>query len=294
MITINHRQFVNFLGLCEEKSFSKAAEKLYISQQGLGKSIKQMEDELGVVLFYRSPRGIELTEAGRVLQSSLRIYMSSYEHAIDAVKQLKTNTKHDVSLGLNSAFNDAVLTENFLRNFIRDYPEVNLTISSYSDDMTEKTMLEKKLHLGFFCVRHDTQQFYSVFNNKTEVKLLCGKEHRFAKRHSIKLAELRDENVIGLTNTLPPLNAMFELCRQNGAKLETVLGPGEFTLHRVLCETGRYVVFGTDDRVDVLGLVALDIEDVKLYWEFDLVVNKFVFLTEAEEKFIAYTKDNLR
>jgi DNA-binding transcriptional LysR family regulator len=115
MITINHRQFVNFLGLCEEKSFSKAAEKLYISQQGLGKSIKQMEDELGVPLFYRSPQGIELTEAGRVLQSSLRIYMNAYEHAIDSIKQLETSTKHNMSLGLPSAFNDVALPENFLK-----------------------------------------------------------------------------------------------------------------------------------------------------------------------------------
>ncbi|MDR0718193.1 MAG: LysR family transcriptional regulator [Treponema sp.] len=293
MITINHRQFVNFLGLCEEKSFSQAAEKLYISQQGLGKSIKQMEDELGVALFYRSPRGIELTEAGRVLQSSLRIYMNSYEHAIDAVQQLKTNTKHDVSLGMPSAFNDVTFPENFLPNFIKDNPDVNLTIINYSDEVTEKSMLENKLHLGFFCVPHDTRQFYSVFNHRTGVKLICGKKHRFAKRHSIRLAELKNENVISLTNTLLPLSAVFELCRQNGAKMGTVLSPGDLGLRRILCETGRFVAFGTNDPAAAPELVAVDIEDIGLYWEFDLVVNKFVFLTGAEEKFIAYTKKKL-
>jgi DNA-binding transcriptional LysR family regulator len=294
MITINHRQFVNFLGLCEEKSFSKAAEKLYISQQGLGKSIKQMEDELGVALFHRSPRGIELTEAGRVLQSSLRIYMNCYEHAIDSVKQFTTNTKRNVSLGLPSMFNDMTLSENFLPDFIKDNHDVNLTIINYSDEMTEKIMIENKLHLGFFCVPYDAQQFYSVFNHKTEVKLICGEKHRFAKRHSIRLAELKNENVISLTNTLLPLSAVFELCRQNGAKLETVLSPVDLGLRNILCKTGRYVAFGTKEQAAVPELIAIDIEDMDRHWEFDLVVNKFVFLTEAEKKFIAYTKKRLR
>jgi DNA-binding transcriptional LysR family regulator len=294
MITINHRQFVNFLGLCEEKSFSKAAEKLYISQQGLGKSIKQMEDELGVALFYRSPRGVELTEAGLVLQSSIRIYMNAYEHAIDAVQQLATSTKRNLSLGLPSAFNDVTLPENFLSNFIRDNHAINLTIINYSDGATEKSMLENKLHLGFFCVPYDTQQFYSVLKHRTRVKLICGKSHRFANRHSIRLAEMKDENVIALTNTLLPFGAIFEQCRQGGAKLETLLSPGDLSLRNLLCATGRYVAFGTDEQAAAAGFAAVVIEDTDLYWEFDLVVNKFVFLTEAEEAFIAYAKKNLQ
>jgi DNA-binding transcriptional LysR family regulator len=294
MITINHRQFVNFLGLCEEKSFLKAAEKLYISQQGLGKSIKQMEDELGIVLFSRSPRGVELTEAGSVLQSSLRAYMNSYEYAIDTVKQLKISTKTNLSLGFPSGFYDVALPENFLKNFIRDNPEINLTIINYFDEITEKTILENKLHLGFSCVSYDAQQFYSVLHHKRGNKLFCGKKHRFAKRHSIRLNELKDENVISLTNNLPPLNAIFELCRQHGAKLETVLSPGDISLRRILCETGRYVAFGADNPGAAPELVAIDIEGIDLYWEFNLIVNKFMFLTEAEEKFIAYAKEKLQ
>jgi hypothetical protein len=168
-----------------------------------------------------------------------------------------------------------------------------LTIINYSDEMTEKTMLENKLHLGFFCVPYDTRQFYSVLNHKTKVKLICGKKHRFAKRPSIRLAELKDENVIGLTNNLPPYGSLFELCRRNGAKLETVLSPGNLNLRRILCETGQYITFGLNDQAADSELDGIDIEDAGLYWEFDLVVNKFVFLTEAEEDFIAYTKKQL-
>jgi DNA-binding transcriptional LysR family regulator len=50
---MEHRQLRNFLTICEEKSISKAAERLFISQQGLSKSIKQLEQELQVPLFFR-------------------------------------------------------------------------------------------------------------------------------------------------------------------------------------------------------------------------------------------------
>jgi hypothetical protein len=183
--------------------------------------------------------------------------------------------------------------ENFLLNFIKDNHDVNLTIVNYSDEMTEKIMIENKLHLGFFCAPHDAQQFYSVFNCKTEVKLICGEKYRFAQRHTIKLAELEGENVISLTNNRLPLSVAFELCRQNGAKLETVLSPGDLSLRNILCKTGRYVAFGTNEQAAGQELVAIDIEDVYLYWEFDLVVNKFIFLTEAEEAFVAYAKKEL-
>ncbi|GHV32848.1 LysR family transcriptional regulator [Spirochaetia bacterium] len=293
-MTINHRQFVNFLGLCEEKSFSKAAEKLNISQQGLGKSIKQIEDELDIVLFSRSPRGIELTEAGCVLQSSLRPYMNSYEHVLDEIKQLKTRTSQNISLGLPSTFNDLELPEDFFPNFIKSNTGVNLKIVNYFDEITEKTMLEHKLHLGFFCIPYDTQQFYSVFNHKAKLKLISGKTHRFAKKSSIKLSELKDENVICLTTSLSPLSVMFELCRQNGAKMDTVLSPGDVNLHHILCNTGRYVAFGASHHTVTADLVTIDIEDIELYWEYNLVVNKFIFLTGAEEKFIAYAKKKLQ
>lgn len=294
MTTINHRQFVNFLGLCEERSFSRAAKKLYISQQGLGKSIQQMEEELGAVLFYRSPKGIELTEAGLVLQSSLRLYMNVYEHAIDAVQRLTEDTKRHVSLGLPAAFNDMALPENFLANFIRDNHDARFTIINYSDEATEKTMLENKLHLGFFCVPYDAQQFYSVLNWKTALKLICGQKHRFAQRRSVGLDDLQGEELIALTNNLLSPGPLFDLCRQHGAKLETVLAPGDVRLRSLLCATGRYLAFGTEDQTAGTELVALDIEGVDFCWEFDLVINKFAFLTEAEESFIAYARKSLR
>jgi len=75
--------------VCKEKSFSKAAERDFISQQGLSKCIKQLEDTLEVPLFDRTYHGIELTEFGRALQVAAESYINHHDHIIDSIRQLK-------------------------------------------------------------------------------------------------------------------------------------------------------------------------------------------------------------
>ena len=64
------RQLQHFLVVAQELNFSKAAQKSYITQQALSKSIKILEKELGVPLFERLPRGLALTEYGTVLSTN--------------------------------------------------------------------------------------------------------------------------------------------------------------------------------------------------------------------------------
>ncbi len=70
---IELRQMHYFLAVAEELHFRKAAEKLFISQPGLSRQIKQMEDNLGIILFERNNRNVTLTQAGKYLQKELTI-----------------------------------------------------------------------------------------------------------------------------------------------------------------------------------------------------------------------------
>lgn len=64
-LLVDFRQLETFVEVCEQMSFTKAASNLYISQQGVSKSIKTLEDELGVSLFLRTNSSISLTNYGR-------------------------------------------------------------------------------------------------------------------------------------------------------------------------------------------------------------------------------------
>lgn len=107
------RQIEYFLTCIEKKNFSLAAEKLYTSQPHVSEVIRSLERELGYKLFERTPRGVTLTEAGRV----------NYEYAINIVKNARLMQSGSVldkekffSLYTNSSSNMAVLFADFYRN----------------------------------------------------------------------------------------------------------------------------------------------------------------------------------
>ena len=81
-----------FQAVYEEKSLGKAARRLYITPQGLSKNIRQLEEELGASLFFRTAQGMEPTEGGRFLyEKSERVIreMEAIEHELRQLEQQK-------------------------------------------------------------------------------------------------------------------------------------------------------------------------------------------------------------
>ncbi len=75
-----------FLAVAEELHFARAAERLHIEQSPLSRAIKELEEELGVVLFARTTRSTRLTHAGTLLLEHVRRVFTALEQARDSVK----------------------------------------------------------------------------------------------------------------------------------------------------------------------------------------------------------------
>jgi DNA-binding transcriptional LysR family regulator len=290
--TMEHRQLLNFLSICEQKSFSKATEQRFISQPALSKSIKQLEEQLDVPLFYRSSSGIELTEFGRALQLSAKSYINQHDQIVDTIKQLKEKTKQHLSIGITTGFHDA-LPSNFFKTFILDYPDISLNITSFSDDNCQEAMLEHKIALGFSCTPINTTLFDSIYSERSKLLLIAGKEHRLAQSHSVKLKELRGETVISFNNHMYPHSIITDLCAQHGFKPDILLSGAETNFVHELCGTNQIVSFWAGSVDKFPGLVSIDIEDIDLYFEFHLIVNKNTYISDAAKQFIDYTKEQL-
>jgi DNA-binding transcriptional LysR family regulator len=285
---MEYRQLLNFLGVCEEKNFTKASRRRFITQQGISKSIKELEDELGVPLFFRTRQGIVLTEFGNALEKAAKSYINQYNYILDTIKQLKEKTRSYISIGIVNGLND-VLPLNFFKRFLDAHGEISLNLMSFTDDECQDAIEEHKLQLGFSPAPVDTSRFESRFSKKSKIGLIAGKKHRFSEHPSIKMRELKDEEVIILNNN----KYLIDTCAMNGVRSIIHLKASEISLIYELCSTNRIVAFWADSIYRFPGLAHIEIGDINVYREYHLIVNRHIYINDAANQFISYARDEL-
>ena len=96
-IELRHLNY--FLAVAEELHFRKAADKLFISQPGLSRQIKQLEKDLGVTLFERNNRNVTLTKAGEYLQKEVRKHLRVLDTILNTTKRINDGVDGNLNFG---------------------------------------------------------------------------------------------------------------------------------------------------------------------------------------------------
>jgi hypothetical protein len=154
-------------------------------------------------------------------------------------------------------------------------------------------MLEHTIHLGFVSGSVDSTVFDSFTWHRGSVFLLVGKNHPLAGRPAVKIKELQNEAIIVFDEDTYPQNIIARLCAQNGVIPSFYLGGFEVGLFNELCSSNKAVAFWEGPLDNLPGCVTVEIEDMNLEWEAYFIIQKNVYLNDAEKIFIEYTKNNL-
>jgi DNA-binding transcriptional LysR family regulator len=116
-----------FVAIAEERSITRAAERLWIAQPGLSTQIRRLEAELGIKLFDRHTRGVDLTAAGELFLDRARAALAAAEEARATGRHLEAGLVGSVRLGLASEA-PARIAPSLLAVFGRDRPDVEVTV----------------------------------------------------------------------------------------------------------------------------------------------------------------------
>jgi len=194
MENINLNSLRIFYEVANSKSFLDAANKLFVSQPAVSKSMSKLEEDLGVLLFYRDNKGIELTPSGEILYKYTKDIKDLLMSCNRVLKSMNDTEEGRVIIGVRSH-----IVRNFLMNkinrFRKKHPKIVIELIDHSTSTLIERLEERKVDFVI-----DSTPVVSLYNN-VEIKPICSLSTCFVKSKNNKtkyytLNDLEKENLI--------------------------------------------------------------------------------------------------
>jgi DNA-binding transcriptional LysR family regulator len=187
-------QIEAFLTVAERRSVSEAAGVLYVTQPALTTRIKNLERELGVELFVRTPRGMRLTAEGRAFRSHAQRAVQSLAEGRQLLRELREGRVGELLVGAAPAISTYVLPL-VLRRFQAAFPQVHLIVRTGHSEEILEMVLREQAHVGLVReLPHPATTSRPLYED--EIVLVVHPGHRFAQEPSILVHELAGERLI--------------------------------------------------------------------------------------------------
>ena len=282
--------------VASEKSFTRAAEILFVSQPSLSKQIKTLENRLGILLFNRENNTITLTEAGKVfLQYSERI-LALCEESCRALNDVKNGDRGNLTVGASQTIG-TYLMPRVLALFAQNYPQINIKVQVDSTRVIAKNVVNREIDIAVVGgdVPEELKKNLEIENFvEDELILIVPKSHPFAlKKHKkINKDDLYHLNFITLNSTstirkfidniliqndieTKQFNIIMQLNSIEGIKTAVSLGLGAAFVSSSAIEK----------EIKLKTVEIITIENIKITRRLSIITNRQCYKSKALEFF---------
>ncbi|WP_061859700.1 LysR substrate-binding domain-containing protein [Priestia megaterium] len=190
------RHLKYFKAVAEELHFGKAAARLNIAQPPLSLQIRNLEEELGVSLFHRTKRHVELTKEGKVFLEKVYQLFKSLDESIEAVRMVSRGEIGEIVIGyLASAAYDVLPA--IIKQYRKQYPSIHVNLKQLTSAEQLKALQEGTIHIGIISEPIENKSLNLEIIRKEPMVAALPKEHPLAsKTSSIDLIELANDPFI--------------------------------------------------------------------------------------------------
>jgi len=206
------RHLKYFLAVAEELNFTKASEKLFISQPPLSRQIAELEEELQAKLFIRNNKKVELTEAGKYFEKEAKALFQNLERISLKTKKIAENVSGEFRIAYISSIHSATISE-LIKHLKLQFPYVNFKLFEVSTSKQIDALEQGKIEMGIIRSPIKSpkiqshlwfQDGFSIVFNKTNIHLKSEKE----------ILNLKDETFVFFNKDYAPHyhEVLLELC----------------------------------------------------------------------------------
>jgi DNA-binding transcriptional LysR family regulator len=202
---VHLRNLRYFVAVAEELHFTRAAERLHVSQPALSKQIRQLERELAFKLFRRDRRRVELTRAGEALLPAARQLLSAWETSLREAARLASEEGKVLRVGFQTSVGGSLYQEITAR-FAERRPDWQLALRLHEWSDPSGGLLDESADVAFLWLPTGAEDRIEVRPLRSErrfVALPAG--HRLVRRRSLRMTDLLDEAFVALPEAAGPL-----------------------------------------------------------------------------------------
>jgi DNA-binding transcriptional LysR family regulator len=190
-----------FLTVANEKSFSRAAEKLFRTQPAVSLAVQRLEQEFGEKLIDRSGKDLILTDAGRTVLEYARRFQSLQQELDNSLAELRDNSAGRLTIGANESSTLYLLQH--IERYRELYPKVKVQVRRSLSSKIPNELLDGNLELGVISYDPGDERLKSKVLFADSLAFIVSPRHRLAHRKSVSLTELGEETFIA-HNVLSP------------------------------------------------------------------------------------------
>ena len=288
------KQLKYFMAIADVQSFSEASKRLYVYQPTLSKSMKNLEEKLGVELFCLVGKKVQVTDYGKRLYQKAQLLIEQYDALYNEIRDLTTLQTGVIRIGIPPIIGTCVFP-GLIDGFLQKYPGVELAIDQHGAKNIQERVYRGKLDLGLTIrpVMADAFDVIDVVSDKNV--LIVPPNHPLAGRTSVRYQELESEKFIFLDDEYMLTSNVVAGCREAGFEPRTLLQvtQWDFAVQLVNLNMGISVL---PRRILAMysepGVVQIQLDHSSSAWDVVMVTKKGQYQSFATQAFMKYIQEN--
>lgn len=288
------RQIEYFAEVAKHLSFTKAASTLHVSQPSISKAIQNLEAELGVPLFYRSSKQLELTDAGQAVLVNAQRVLEAFKNMRSELTDLMELKKGQIRIGIPPIVGSEFFSK-LVSQYKEKHPYIEILLTEVGSKMIRQGVEAGELDIGLICnlfVVNENLDTISIL--KDPLMLIVPEDHLLVKQKTTTIKALEKETFIIYRKDFTLYDRIIEECSRNGffPSIACETSQKDLIIEMVAAKLGVALLpKKICDKIQNDKIVAIPFEDEKIHLELGITWKKNKYLSYAVREFITMAHD---
>ena len=282
-----------FVEVVKQKSMTKAAASLFITQPTISNTIKLLEEELEVILFSRYKNQIYLTDAGEAFFFQCKEMLKMYDNIPNELSNLLELKTGRLKIGIPTIINIRILI-NLISQFHEMYPNITFQLFENGSKKIENDIYYGDLDMGITVLPTNNKNFDIFSFLEEKLKLVVHKNHELSKKTKIDIEDLQEQEFILFNSDFYLNDKIKNTCRNYGFNPNIIFETTQWSFIEEMLLNNLGICILPEGILELLdnNLKAIDINEPSMKWELAIIWRKDIIVDSLTKNWIKFLQEN--